>query len=1575
VDSSVVSHTQGWGLQFVTAGAGGSSGNQLTNSLAYDLGAGGVRVGMPPSASDTDANVPQNVTVENNEISYIGQYDPSGIGPAVWIGNAHHVTVTHNDIHHTYSGGIENGFKLGRVQTASSTSYTHDNWITYNHMYDLGLGVTNDFGGIYSATSLSPNCPTQGAPQLTPINTYCNHLVGNVIHDVVHDISSTPGDGYNGIGIYNDQGTSQNDVRNNIVYRTSDSCVFNNLSDRTSDTYDQWNLFENNVFAACGSSKSAVHVALKRGGHNPHSFTFRQNVVSWAQGAYPQQKPGNWDCFDDLQAPTACTNRFALDHNAYWYGTGQTPTFVTCAGAGCGSPGTCGTNPGYNCFNGVSAWNAGTTQEDLLDWFLTPDPARKTNHMSGTGVNTYSYLDADGQKFWMIKNSAGNPWDINLYDDSKIYLWITENGDEVGGWGNPRAWKRALTPRPIAPRHFTPGTTVVYTTTGPAGQSNPGARTMKCETDGEANVYLGDVQGVTTGPATMAWGNDVGTKPTITVNYYYSGNNESYHSRERFFLVKGWGWVQWDLASCAGTCTPGVSIYTVSQTSTKTTLAAGGSPTPNWPCGTSYPWWVGGTPGVGGNASKASGSASIGEDEGSLDSINPLFRNAAAGDYTPTADLSSISFDPIDVLQAGRLTHNSQAPINLKDSFPIRPLIPSDYSNDGGVPVAHVSANSLAYGNQTVGSTTVAQTVTLSNVGAATLAFNSIAATGDFGQTNDCGSMLDVGESCRVNVTFTPTAVGSRTGFLSISDNASGSPQQVSLSGTGTTQVGDSANPYCGPGDTPMFGLSDGPATLPTGCVYTAMAGSPSPGVTTTAVDGADFIAKLAAASCGDTIVLNAGMTYTGKFTLPNKGCDAGHWITIRTSAIADPNFPAESVRATPCEIGQSSVANYPSYTCPSPGIRMPTLVTNQVNTPAIEASTAGATYYRLIGLNMVKAAGSGFISNKLIQLCANGTCSIGSDHIIIDRCLLHGQPWTGITNDDLQGGVGTINSTYIAVIDSWIYDTYCQSNCSDSNAVSGGTGNAPEGPIKLVNNLLASSGETLLWGGGGATAVPHDLEIRRNHSFKPLSWMLPSGGSGAHVINKNAGECKNCQRALFEGNVLENNWTGWQGDQMGYGLLLTPKNQEVYQILTVDIAGTTATRVSGGYFYTNMVGQNFRITGGSDNNQMILITGVGPSGCTNNCTSATLANAPGHGDQSGTSARGCNPGACPNCKVTDVTVRFNEFRNLTRGMQIASVSTQCGTVSSGMSNVSLHDNLMHGLDNRMSNASSPASITVGFDINDGQPVISNIAVAHNTVAIANAPPNSYSGFGFELVQSQGCSNLATGDYLANMTYRDNIAPAAMFPMCGSGAIFGGGVLDGLNYHGCPNHDGLNCTWTWAKNVMGTGQWTSQITKTPYPSGTCGTAGETCLPSGAAFTGIFNNYSSGYQGDYRVQTSSAYHNASSDGKDIGADLSTLMTLTQGVRNATAYSALTISTSVLPSGTTGNAYTQTLAASAGASPFKYWTVSSGSLPSGLTMNLAGVISGTPTTPGTYSFTAQVLDGARQVDTQGLSVTIN
>jgi hypothetical protein len=99
-----------------------------------------------------------------------------------------------------------------------------------------------------------------------------------------------------------------------------------------------------------------------------------------------------------------------------------------------------------------------------------------------------------------------------------------------------------------------------------------------------------------------------------------------------------------------------------------------------------------------------------------------------------------------------------------------------------------VSAASLNFGVLRIGRTSAPQTVTVTNVSSHSATFTSIAGSGDFAQSNTCPTTLNAGQNCTITVTFTPTAAGTRTGAVTLQDNAPGSPTQtIALSGIGAT--------------------------------------------------------------------------------------------------------------------------------------------------------------------------------------------------------------------------------------------------------------------------------------------------------------------------------------------------------------------------------------------------------------------------------------------------------------------------------------------------------------------------------------------------------------------------------------------------------------------------------------------------------------------------------------------------------------------------------------------------------------------------------------------------------------------
>ncbi|MCF8168919.1 MAG: choice-of-anchor D domain-containing protein [Rhodoferax sp.] len=151
-----------------------------------------------------------------------------------------------------------------------------------------------------------------------------------------------------------------------------------------------------------------------------------------------------------------------------------------------------------------------------------------------------------------------------------------------------------------------------------------------------------------------------------------------------------------------------------------------------------------------------------------------------------TCDLS-ITFKPTaSGARTGTLTLDTDAPGSPHTV---------SLSGNGQGALATLSDTSKTFASQDQGTTSAAQTLTLSNTGGAVLNISSIAVTGDFAKTTTCGTTLAAAANCSISITFSPTTVGALTGSVVITSDASNSPTTVSLSGTGLAVPVVSLNP------------------------------------------------------------------------------------------------------------------------------------------------------------------------------------------------------------------------------------------------------------------------------------------------------------------------------------------------------------------------------------------------------------------------------------------------------------------------------------------------------------------------------------------------------------------------------------------------------------------------------------------------------------------------------------------------------------------------------------------------------------------------------------------------------------
>jgi hypothetical protein len=264
-------------------------------------------------------------------------------------------------------------------------------------------------------------------------------------------------------------------------------------------------------------------------------------------------------------------------------------------------------------------------------------------------------------------------------------------------------------------------------------------------------------------------------------------------------------------------------------------------------------------------------------------------------------------------------------------------------------------------------------------------------------------------------------------------------------------------------------------------------------GATITVKAGGDFQAALNRAKAGDTILLEAGATFNGSFTLPKKTGE--QFITIRSSA-PDSQLPASNQRIDPQRYAKV----------------LPKIISTTVE-PAIKTED-GAHHYRFVAVEFGPTKDGTF---NIISIGNADEKRIEDlpHHIEFDRVYIHGSPTEG-----QRRGIGA-NGKYIRIINSYISDIKKRGDESQAICAWGS-----DGPLEIVNNYLEAAAENVLLGGAynpNLQLTPSDVVIRDNHFNKPLHWRNEGW------VVKNLFEIKNGRRVKVTNNLMTNNWVSGQ--------------------------------------------------------------------------------------------------------------------------------------------------------------------------------------------------------------------------------------------------------------------------------------------------------------------------------------------------------------------------------------------------------------------------------------------------------------
>lgn len=584
---------------------------------------------------------------------------------------------------------------------------------------------------------------------------------------------------------------------------------------------------------------------------------------------------------------------------------------------------------------------------------------------------------------------------------------------------------------------------------------------------------------------------------------------------------------------------------------------------------------------------------------------------------------------------------------------------------------------------------------------------------------------------------------------------------------------------------------------------------------------GDSLQAALDAAQPGDTILLQAGATFQGNFTLPAKSGTGV--ITVRTSA-ADGALPAPGRRITP------------AFAPLLPKIES----TNAA--PALRTAP-GAHHWRLQFLHFAPTMlGYGDIIQLGDGSSAQSSASQAAHDIELDRVLVLGHPLYGQKRGiALNGRAITIRNSYVADI---------KAAGADAQAIGGWNG---PGPFTIENNYLEASGENFLLGGSDPAIrdlVSADVVVRYNYMSRPMSWkdpIIPTpvdvrvvAGTGGSMTSGTHRYRVIARRPIGGGTVGRSTASAEVAASVGAGARTTVSWSAVPNATEYRVH---VRRPDGSQRYWTTTGTTFTDsgTGGTSgaapttlgdrwvvknvfelkNARRVLVEyNVFENNWLHGQPGYAILFTPRNQD-----------GACTWCVVEDVVFQYNIVRNSSAGVNLTGYDTP--NVSRQTRNITIRHNLFYNLTKSL--GGNGWFMLIGDEPRD-------IVVDHNTV--------DADGSAVVYVHGGTASN---PKQVLGFRFTNNAARHNDYGINGAHFSWGNGIIDGYFPGG-----------------VVTGNWLQGGLLTRYPAGN---------HVGGPYSLAFRD-AAGH--DYRPSAGSILIGRATDGSDIGADVAALMDRVDGV---------------------------------------------------------------------------------------------